>query len=487
MNNRYEKVKIYTVMKQNKKRRKKRLKGWVKIVLSLMIVAPCLYFALDVYAEFNPFTSIASENDPSLKISYSALDHTFTDDNGQLVTNTSLVVSDGKDTHYMLTDENGVFKIGWYETDTGKYYYEPETGYLVTTSREIEGRYYTLDEITGRVLNNEWKGKNWYVDGQIMGTDTDTLLFIQGETGFYYLSSEDGGNKCINSSRTLADSREARFDENGKIVTNEVYVNGIYYFPLAEADVVAEETKLVPVSEYDGIEEDEDGIKLVNHRGYHVVAPENTLSAYKDSKENHYQYVETDIQMTADNIPVLLHDKTLKAMAGADVSINSLTLAEAQTYNIQGESITPFEEFLAYCKANEITPYIELKTETIETADQVKIIYDIVEKYSMVGKVQWISFSSELLRYVYQYDQTDRLGYVVGKSSKVSTVVSEAVSMQAEGMNIFVDAHYSKQDAYASALAEYNIPLEVWTVDSLEDLNNINSYVTGVTTDVITY
>ena len=39
------------------------------------------------------------------------------------------------------------------------------------------------------------------------------------------------------------------------------------------------------------------------------------------------------------------------------------------------------------------------------------MIFDIVEKYEMVGKVEWISFSSDLLRMVAKYDQTDMLGF----------------------------------------------------------------------------
>ena len=169
-----------------------------------------------------------------------------------------------------------------------------------------------------------------------------------------------------------------------KFVSIEVFAAIRFYFPFAEANEEADETYSVPVSKYVK-DTSVDGIRLINHRGYHVNAPENTLAAYIESKKMNYQYVETDVQLTSDEVPVLLHNPTLSHMAGINVAIDSITEEEAKQFDLRGQTITSLEEFIAYCKANLITPYIELKTETIHSEDQVKMIFDIVEKYEMVG------------------------------------------------------------------------------------------------------
>ena len=63
----------------------------------------------------------------------------------------------------------------------------------------------------------------------------------------------------------------------------------------------------------------------VNHRGYSTVAPENTLPAYKLSKKMGFDYVETDVCFTSDNIPVLLHDGTIDRTSNGSGDIDNMT------------------------------------------------------------------------------------------------------------------------------------------------------------------
>ncbi len=467
-----------------KKRRKKHLKLWVKIVLALFIVVPCCLFAFDVYAEYFPFTSIVNDEDPSLNIHYNAIDHLFLNDENEPVCNMSLTVwvSD-TESHQVQTDEEGKLVVGIWNQENDYYLYDGK-GYLLTNSSEYNKQYYEIHE-DGRLYNNEWIDKQWFVKGQAVGKDESQLLFVQGETGFYYLDANNEGKKLINSSITLNDGREVRFDENGNIVTNEVYESNKYYFPVAEANEEATETYLAPVESYTK-NTDVDGVRLINHRGYHVNDPEDTLAAYMASKEKNYHYVETDVQLTSDDVPVLLHNQSLSNMTGVNVAIDTITAEEAKTYNLKGEEITTLEEFIAYCKANLITPYIELKEETIRSTEQVKMIYDIVEKYDLVGKVEWISFSPTLLQYVAQYDSVDMIGYVVGSRDSVSAVQENALAMKESGMNIFIDAHHSRQSDYLDFCKENGIALELWGINDTDTLNTLDGYITGVTTDVLT-
>ena len=68
------------------------------------------------------------------------------------------------------------------------------------------------------------------------------------------------------------------------------------------------------------------------HRGLHDNAgdaPENTMAAFKKAVDAGYG-IEMDIQLTKDRVPVVVHDFHLKRVAGADVRVDSLTLAELQ-------------------------------------------------------------------------------------------------------------------------------------------------------------
>ncbi len=471
---------------KKQRRKRKHLKKWVKCLIVLLMIIPCFFFAKDVYAEYYPFSSIQNLEDSSMTVHYNAIDHVFLTEDNDILKNTSLEIKDMNDVmHTMQTDQNGNIVTGVWNNETNYYLFD-ENGYKVKESGNYNGSYYEVHE-DGTLYHNEWKDKHWYVVGKVAGQDKTQLLFISGETGFYCLDANHDGQKSINSSITLLDGREVRFDENGNIVTNEVYDGNQYYFPVAEASETASETKLISLEEYQKTFDEKD-VKLVNHRGYHVNYPENTLAAYKTSKENGYQYVETDLQLTKDGVPVLIHNQSLKNMSGVDVSIDSLTLEQAKTYSFKGgETITTLEEFIAYCKANLLTPYIELKVETIYSDEQIKSIYDIVDKYSMIGKVQWISFSSDLVEMMAKYDSQDRLGFVVGRLANPDEAKATTLRLQEEGLNLFLDLHYQMQSTYLDFCKTNNIPLEVWTVDDTDAYNSIDSYVTGITTDIITY
>ncbi len=468
------------------RRKRKHLKKWVKWSIVLLLIIPCFFFAKDVYAGYYPFSSIQNIEDPSQVIHYNAIDHVFLTEEDVVLKNVTVEVEDmDHEKHTMRTNENGNIVTGVWNGGS-KYYLFDDNGYLVTQSGNYHDSYYEIHEDSS-LYHDEWKDKNWYVVGKAAGQDQSQLLFVSGENGFYCLDANHHGEKRINSSITLPDGREVRFNENGNIVTNEVNDGNQYYYPVLEASEISQETKLIPLDTYQKVLETKD-TKLVNHRGYHEKFPENTLAAYKESKEKGYQYVETDIQLTKDGVPVLIHNQSLKNMAGVDVSIDSLTLEQARNYSFKGgEQITTLEEFIAYCKANLLTPYIELKVETIHTAEQIKSIYDVVDKYSMIGKVQWISFSSDLIQMMAQYDTQDRLGYVVGRLANVEDAKASLLDLKNQGLNVFLDLHYEMQSSYLDFCKTNGIAVEVWTVDDRNVYNTVDGYVTGVTTDNITY
>ena len=162
-------------------------------------------------------------------------------------------------------------------------------------------------------------------------------------------------------------------------------------------------------------------IKNINHRGYSATAPENTLSAYKLSKQNGFKYVECDVSFTSDGVAVLLHDTTIDRTSNGTGSIKDLTFEELRTLDFgswksityEGELIPSFEEFISLCKKIGLYPYIELKTNDSYSTEQIYGLIDIVRRYGMLDKVTWISFSSSYLNTIKEYYNKARLGYIV--------------------------------------------------------------------------
>lgn len=50
---------------------------------------------------------------------------------------------------------------------------------------------------------------------------------------------------------------------------------------------------------------------VIAHRGHQGLAPENTLDAFEYSIQRGFQHFETDVQLTADGVAIILHDEVL--------------------------------------------------------------------------------------------------------------------------------------------------------------------------------
>ena len=231
-------------------------------------------------------------------------------------------------------------------------------------------------------------------------------------------------------------------------------------------------------------------LNFISHRGYSATAPENTIPAFEQSKEMGYKFVEADISFTKDNIPVLLHDNTISRTSNGTGKISDLTYEQLLKYDFgswkssdyKGLKITTFEEFISLCKDLDLWPYIELKTNGKYTEEQIKILLDIVSEYEIENKVTYISFSAKFLEMIKEQNDSARLGYLVRDVSHET--IKTINNLQTEYNNVFVDVKYQSLSASKIKLCkENNIPLEVWTINSKKEVNNLDKYISGITTD----
>lgn len=229
-------------------------------------------------------------------------------------------------------------------------------------------------------------------------------------------------------------------------------------------------------------------VKSTNHRGYSYVAPENTLSAFKLSRKMGFRYVETDVSFTSDGVAVCLHDNTVDRTSNGTGNINNLTYEQVRALDFgswkstvyAGEKIPSFVEFIRICKNLGLHPYIELKSSVAYTAQQIQGLVDVVRRNGMSGKVTWISFNPTFLGCVQDYDETARLGYVVG--SVTESVIQTANGLKNDGNEVFIDSSSWTSEEVNLCVAA-GIPLEVWTVDNESSIVNLDPYITGVTSN----
>jgi len=67
---------------------------------------------------------------------------------------------------------------------------------------------------------------------------------------------------------------------------------------------------------------------IAGHRGDRAHFPENTLPALQAVLDGDFDFVETDIQLSSDGVPVLMHDETVERTTNGAGLVGSLTAAE---------------------------------------------------------------------------------------------------------------------------------------------------------------
>lgn len=58
--------------------------------------------------------------------------------------------------------------------------------------------------------------------------------------------------------------------------------------------------------------------KVIGHRGAAAYALENTLESFREARRRGASWVEIDVKLTADSVPILMHDASLKRTMGVD-------------------------------------------------------------------------------------------------------------------------------------------------------------------------
>ena len=277
------------------------------------------------------------------------------------------------------------------------------------------------------------------------------------------------------------DTEQSSAEPLGSLIEVQTGLSNELVAKLIESDEV--KTKKIDI-----LSKSNSNVRSINHRGYNTTTPENTLSAFRLSKKNGFNYVECDVSFTSDGHAVLLHDSTVDRTSNGTGSIANMTLAEVRALDFGswkseeyvGEQIPTFEEFILLCKRLGLHPYIELKT---GTEAQIKGLVDVVKRYGMKGNVTWISFNSTCLGYVKIVDTSARLGFVVDSVTE-STITTITQSLKNEKNEVFVDCAASNvTNEVVMLCANADIPLEVWTVNTEAAILGLDCYVSGVTSD----
>jgi glycerophosphoryl diester phosphodiesterase len=212
-------------------------------------------------------------------------------------------------------------------------------------------------------------------------------------------------------------------------------------------------------------------IEVTAHRGYSAMYPENTIPAFKGAIEIGADWIELDVQETADGEVVVMHDSNLKRTTGVDKEIWEVTYDEIKDLDngswfdkkYQEVRIPTLEEVLDVTKGK-IRLNIEIKPTGHEQNLENRVV-EILEEYHAEDSCVVSSMKYDSLRKVKEANPDIETVYITSVSYGNFTVLEYADGYSVESLMVtqsFVKrAHKAGKEVY------------VWTVNSEDTLKKI--------------
>lgn len=142
---------------------------------------------------------------------------------------------------------------------------------------------------------------------------------------------------------------------------------------------------------------------IAAHRGDRAHFPENTLPALEAVLHSDFDFVETDIQLTADAVPVLFHDETVDRTTNGTGVLSTKTLAEVKALDAGSWysrefvflQVPTLDEFLEVFEGSKKKAMLELKG--VWTPEQVRIVTELVYAHGVQNRVIFEAFDYDTL------------------------------------------------------------------------------------------
>jgi glycerophosphoryl diester phosphodiesterase len=149
--------------------------------------------------------------------------------------------------------------------------------------------------------------------------------------------------------------------------------------------------------------------KICGHRGAVNYKPENTMSGFEWCVNNNIEWAECDVQLTDENILLIIHDDTLERTSDTNGLVRKITKKQLETINVgvsnskekNFQKIPTLEELLKFCKSSGLKLNIEMKFyDPIKLSYRKRLVNELlktIKKYKSNNQVLITSFDINAL------------------------------------------------------------------------------------------
>lgn len=206
---------------------------------------------------------------------------------------------------------------------------------------------------------------------------------------------------------------------------------------------------------------------VIAHRGASAHAPENTLPAFRLALEAGVAWIETDVQPTSDDVPVLLHDDTLdRTTTGTgpvrEITASDLGRLEAGAWFGPGHDGVPVPQLAHLLELLTPERAVLLELKGAHTREQVVAVLEVIRATPWDHRVLLQSFEVDVLRHVRSIQPDRPVGLLV--EALHPDPVAACTELGAVSYNPWFPTVLA-QPGVVAELHAAGIAVMVWTVD----------------------
>lgn len=216
------------------------------------------------------------------------------------------------------------------------------------------------------------------------------------------------------------------------------------------------------------------GIQVSAHRGFSYIAPENTIYAFQAAIDSNSDYIELDVQLTADKQLVVFHDKTLSRTTNGSGKISDYTYEELQQLSAGKWFRSEFEDAKIMLLSDVLEfvghkALLNIEIKNIGNVNEtVEKTVELVKEYGLTSSCYITSFSYKALKKVKELEPKIKTALIANIAT--STAYSQLPDIDAVSMNyIFVNK------SVVNTAHQNGKLIFVWTVDNESDIRKMIS------------
>jgi glycerophosphoryl diester phosphodiesterase len=215
--------------------------------------------------------------------------------------------------------------------------------------------------------------------------------------------------------------------------------------------------------------------KIIAHRGFSGIAPENTLIAFQKAIEGKADYFELDVHKTKDDSLVVIHDLSVNRTSSNDANgeIAKMSYSDLAAVRVgyrtnfgdtyENEKIPTLREALELAKGK-IKVCIEIKVYGVE-----KEVLEIVNDLGINDDVIIFSFYYPVLAKLRQLDKNIPILFLIGTADKMTIDYAKVIESNAIG----VGQGTTVTKEYLDFAHKNGIEVWKWTVNEEDEMQRL--------------